>query len=505
MKRKFKGGMTSLSLPVIVYDNTSTTGAGLSGLTHTTSGLVLEYRRAGSSSWTSVTLVSKMLGTYVSGGIVASGSRAGRYEIDIPDAAIAAGVRMVEICLRGAANMHPVDIEIELDAVDYQDANSFGLSRIDATVSSRASQTSVDTLATYVDTEVAAIKAKTDLIEAFPANFSLLMISGSGAIGLVDELGPQALAANSLEADIASQVWNTLTADTFTDQSFGDRLLISANNTRQVAVTGSGHVSSVLHDAEPDSIPEDAFVTGSISARAIGTDAIDADALASSANTEIANAVAATQALSRLDSMIESDGAGQFRFDVIALENAPAGGGGGGGTDWTANERSAIRSIFGFDSSGNISIPSLGVLDAIKDKTDLITTGTIQSSIPVTSQGQITGPLYIGDDYLSANGRAFQWTVALPSGFVIATSTCRFGMEHAEGATTGASFAVAGTVTDAGSGNVTLSFDVAKATTGTLKAGFYRWSVEIASAGGNEVTRVASDGKKLVEWREKQT
>jgi hypothetical protein len=44
---------------------------------------------------------------------------------------------MVEICLRGAANMHPVDIELELDAVNYQDATAFGLSRIDQTVSSR--------------------------------------------------------------------------------------------------------------------------------------------------------------------------------------------------------------------------------------------------------------------------------------------------------------------------------------------------------------------------------
>ena len=138
MRRKIKAGLTSLSLPVIVYDTASTTGGGLSGLTHTTSGLVLEYRRQGQSSWTSVTLVSKTLGTYVSGGIVASGSRAGRYEIDIPDAAIAAGARMVEVCLRGAANMHPVDIEIELDAVDYQDAAGFGLSRIDQTIGSRA-------------------------------------------------------------------------------------------------------------------------------------------------------------------------------------------------------------------------------------------------------------------------------------------------------------------------------------------------------------------------------
>lgn len=40
---------------------------------------------------------------------------------------------------------------------------------LDGTVSSRASQTSVNTVAGYVDTEVAAIKAKTDLIPAAPA------------------------------------------------------------------------------------------------------------------------------------------------------------------------------------------------------------------------------------------------------------------------------------------------------------------------------------------------
>jgi hypothetical protein len=85
---------------------------------------------------------------------------------------------------------------------------------------------------------------------------------------------------------------------------------------------GNGQVAAVLHDAEPNSIPEDAFVSGAVSARALAADAA----------TEIATAVAATQALSRLDSMIESDGAGQFRFDTIALEMAPAGGGGGNQT-----------------------------------------------------------------------------------------------------------------------------------------------------------------------------
>lgn len=43
---------------------------------------------------------------------------------------------------------------------------------LDATISSRASQTSLDTLDDYVDTEVAAIKAKTDNLPADPADAS---------------------------------------------------------------------------------------------------------------------------------------------------------------------------------------------------------------------------------------------------------------------------------------------------------------------------------------------
>jgi hypothetical protein len=273
--------------------------------------------------------------------------------------------------------MLAVLIEIELDAVDYQDATAFGLSRIDQTIGSRATQTSVDTLAgyvdievaaikaktdnlpsdpadasdiatsfgtvnstlstiaSYVDTEVAAIKAKTDLIAAFPANFSSLGISPTGVIltvFTVEELSNGALTANGAVDAIPPAVWNALTTDTYVDGSFGDRVLISANNTRTVAVTGSHHVAAVMHDAEPNSIPEDAFQNGAVSARVIATDAIDSDALAASALTEITNAVGTLQVLTRLDSMIESDGAGQFRFDTIALEMAPAGGGGGGQT-----------------------------------------------------------------------------------------------------------------------------------------------------------------------------
>jgi hypothetical protein len=342
--------------------------------------------------------------------------------------------------------------------------------------------------------------------------FSLLAGTGlgdqNGSVALVtkvDELGAGALTANGAGDAIETYVWGALLANNTTANSFGARIIRSANSNNAVQITGGGsnHIFAVLHDAEPNSIPEDAFVDGALSARVIATDAIDSDAMAASANTEIANAVAATEALSRLDSMIESDGAGQFRFDTIALEQAPAGGG-GGGTDWTANERTAIRAILGVPTSGTTPTdPSSGILDEIRDKTALITAGgTVNVSTPVTATGQLASPLIIGDDYLAANGRRFRWTVELPTDYVIATSTARFGMryEDDEGVN---EFIATGTVTDATGGNVHLDFDVAKTVTGTLRPGWYEWSVEIVSATGVEITRVKSG--KNAEWQEKQT
>jgi len=483
-------------------------------------------------------LVSKNLGDYVSGGICANGERTGRYEIGIPDAAIAAGARMVEICLRGAANMHPVDIEIELDAFDYQDATAGGLSKfadieadtqniqsripaalVDGRIAAQAQSVTDKTGYTATVSDKTGFKLSSDglsLVTAwtvgitgnltgnvtgsvgsisgvtFPANFGSLDITAGGSIA---ELGPNALTANGAVDAIPTAVWNALTTTSWTAGSFGQLVLISKSTNRGVTVVGAeaGHVASVVHG----------FEAGSVTSAAFSANWLTAAGLASDAATEIATAVAATQALTRLDSMIESDGAGQFRFDTIALEMAP-GGGGGGGTDWTANERTAIRAILGVPTSGTTPTdPTSGILDEIRDKTALITAGgTVNVSTPVTATGQLTSPLIIGDDYLAANGRRFRWTVALPSGYVIATSTARFGMRYEDEQGVN-SFIATGTVTDATGGNVHLDFDVAKTVTGILRPGWYEWSVEIVSATGVEITQVKSG--KNVEWQEKQT
>jgi hypothetical protein len=146
----------------------------------------------------------------------------------------------------------------------------------------------------------------------------------------VDELGVNALTANGAVDAIPTAVFSALTTATWPNNSFGKQILIGASTQRTVAVTGSHHVAAVLHDAEPNSIPEDAFVSGALSARALASDAA----------TEIATAVAGIQVLSWLDSMIEDDGTGQKRFDTIAVSMVVGGGGQGGEVNITVEDRS---------------------------------------------------------------------------------------------------------------------------------------------------------------------
>jgi hypothetical protein len=233
--------------------------------------------------------------------------------------------------------MLPVLIEYEIDAVNYQDATAFGLSKfadIETDTQNIQSRLPAALSGGRIDSSVGAYQSG-----LVPSNFSTLSIDGSGrvllqptqtgvtipnvtTVDVVSELGSDALNANDLITDIGVVVWQQLTTATWPTDSFGKQVLIGSSTQRSVAVTGSNHVAADIHEFQPGVITEADFATGALSARVLAADAA----------TEIATAVGTLQVLTRLDSMIESDGAGQFRFDTIALSMAPAGGGGGGST-----------------------------------------------------------------------------------------------------------------------------------------------------------------------------
>ena len=307
----------------------------------------------------------------------------------------------------------------------------------------------------------------------FPANFNLLGIGATGEILTVQEvaeLGASALTANGVIDTIPTAVWNALTTTTYTNLSFGDRILISTNNNREVAVTGSSHVAAVLHDAEPNSIPEDAFQSGAVSARVIATDAIDGDALAASANTEIANAVGTLQVLTQLSSMIEADGAG-WQYTASSLDQAPAGGG-GGGTDWTANERTAIRAILGVPTSGTTPTdPTTGILDTIRDSVGAIGINVYPVSASTPERVAGTTITYYRNEIR---------TVSVVTDFTLTSLTLTFTVEDSEGTDLL-------TIANASISRSDKTFTVSIGTAVTATISNYRWALRDITGGTNSV------------------
>lgn len=125
-------GSTAVDINIFVNDSSVATGAGLTGLAYNTGSLVAYYHRQGAASAVAITLATKTLGTWVSGGfvVVDATNMPGAYELGIPDAALAAGAKWVLIMLKGAANMAPVVLEIELTAVDNQDSVRGGMTAL---------------------------------------------------------------------------------------------------------------------------------------------------------------------------------------------------------------------------------------------------------------------------------------------------------------------------------------------------------------------------------------
>lgn len=136
MKLSVVAGATSQSVNVFIRDSSSTTGAGLTGLAYNTASLTAYYTHAGANATaTSITLatLAAVSSAYSSGGFkeIDSTNMPGWYRFDIPNACLATSKgRSVAIHLKGATNMAPLPIEIELTAWDNQDSVRGGLTAL---------------------------------------------------------------------------------------------------------------------------------------------------------------------------------------------------------------------------------------------------------------------------------------------------------------------------------------------------------------------------------------
>ena len=107
MSEYIYAGSTSQTIDLMIYDSSSTTGAGLAGLLYNSSGLKAYYRIGATGTATAITLATQTVaGAWSSGGFVEidATNMKGVYRLDLPDAA-AASSAMVTLYLYGATNM----------------------------------------------------------------------------------------------------------------------------------------------------------------------------------------------------------------------------------------------------------------------------------------------------------------------------------------------------------------------------------------------------------------
>ncbi len=131
MKVILKAGSTSNILQIFIADSSSTTGAGLTGLVFNTASLTAYYHKDADTTATAITLVTMTVGTYTSSGFkeIDATNMPGWYQFCPPNAAVSSGAN-VGFHLKGATNMAPLPIEVQLVAVDLQDTVRLGLTSL---------------------------------------------------------------------------------------------------------------------------------------------------------------------------------------------------------------------------------------------------------------------------------------------------------------------------------------------------------------------------------------
>lgn len=322
MKLEIKKGTTSKRIAIFIQNSSVTTGAGLTGLVFNSAGLTWYYWREneGNVAATAVTLATATRGTYASGGFIEKDATnlPGFYEIGIPDAALATGADWVVMQIKGATNMAPLTLEIQL--VDNIALDIF--SRIGAPAGASMSadvaavktetasiQTDTNDLQTQIGTAGAGLTTLVNLIwdeltaeartagsygQLFKDNVNATISSRSSHTAadvwavatraLTDKVDFALTAAD--KAAIVNLVYDELTAEARTAGSFGQLLKDNLN-----ATVSSRAIPGDLMGIVAGGITAAKFAAGAIDAAAIAADAIGASELATDAVNEIRDAV----------------------------------------------------------------------------------------------------------------------------------------------------------------------------------------------------------------------
>jgi hypothetical protein len=219
---------------------------------------------------------------------------------------------------------------------------------LNATISSRSSQTSVDTLTGYVDTEVAAIKAKTDYLPSATAGAAGgLLIAGSNAATSVNITG-------NLTGNVTGSVGSVTGAVGSVTGAVG-------SVTAGVTLASGTHTGAVIPTVTTlTNLP--AITSGWLTASGIAAGALNGKG-------DWLNAAGVAGAVwNAAISSYGTTGTYGERIEVNLDAQVSGISGGGGGGSLTADQVTAMSAILGIPTSGTTPTdPTTGILDTIRD------------------------------------------------------------------------------------------------------------------------------------------
>jgi len=271
MKLAIVKASTNVTVYLFIQDSSATDGSGLTGLVYNSSGLVCYYVRPLAAAAALSLATQTVTGAHSDGGFVEvdATNMPGLYRLDLSDAICATGVDSVVVMLKGATDMAPVLLEIQLTDLDLNDGVRAGLTALPNAAAdaagglpiSDAGGLDLDTL----DSNVSAILADTGTDGVVLANDSITAA----------KIAADAIGASELAADAAAEI-----ADAVLDEALSGHT--TAGTLGKAIADTESDVSAILDDTDADGV---AIADGGITAVKIASNAITADKIATGAIT----------------------------------------------------------------------------------------------------------------------------------------------------------------------------------------------------------------------------
>lgn len=282
MKRLIKKGAVDVTLDMFVQNSSVTTGAGLTGLVFNSAGLTCYYRRGATGTATALTLATQTVGgVHADGGFVEidATNMPGMYRLDLSDAIQATGVPYVTLMLKGATNMAPVTIELQLVDVDFEDTVRLGLTALPNVASGSAGAIVTSGTGTAQLSTSAGLVTLAGVTHTGAVIPTVTAVTNGVTVATNNDKTGYGLSAAAVQA-----IWDALTSALTTVGSIGKLLVDNINATIS---SRSSHSAADVWASATRTITGTA--AGAITAASHAAGAIDAASLATDAVNEIAD------------------------------------------------------------------------------------------------------------------------------------------------------------------------------------------------------------------------